>query len=326
MAGQRPGPFGTLEARVRRGRGHFQYRRPLALRVPVTTPTAYVPHANSGHAVLVTNAATARPWSTPALRFWGGRSRYARQPPAAQLPLGLPSRLPTLDDCPLRGIVGIDMPARLLRRGLRVADVSPSALAARRHCRLDPAPARSGLFQPTPRPTRLAASSAVKACPPRTWGAARKILDADAYRRTSATGLHEVHPSSRSPHRVRAARRTASTPRRASSSAVNGSLAGVHPAAPNRLRTRELPARRRRRGWSALRSLLRCRHPHLPASSTPSTARDRHPLLPTSPRHLPTTSRCQRRIRAPRTRLEQVQPLPAVPRADTRAAGSGHVP
>jgi predicted RNase H-like nuclease len=105
----------------------------------------------------------------------------------------------TLDELPLAGITGIDMPLGLLATGWRDADQLARRALGRRGVTV---------FAIPPRPvweceTYAAASQACKRLTGKgfsiqAWGLRRKIAEADEFRRTAtATGgvrLYEVHP------------------------------------------------------------------------------------------------------------------------------------
>jgi predicted RNase H-like nuclease len=102
---------------------------------------------------------------------------------------------PTLAGLSLSGVVGIDMPLGLIEDGWRVADVLARRALGRRGVTVFAIPPRPVWLQPT-------YAEAYKACreltgkglSAQTWGLRGKILEADAYRRTSPARLHEVHP------------------------------------------------------------------------------------------------------------------------------------
>jgi predicted RNase H-like nuclease len=102
---------------------------------------------------------------------------------------------PTLDGLQLSGVVGIDMPLGLLDDGWRVADVLARRALGRRGVTVFAIPPRPVWQQPTyAEANRACRELTGKGLSAQTWGLRGKILEADAYRRTSAARLHEVHP------------------------------------------------------------------------------------------------------------------------------------
>jgi len=101
----------------------------------------------------------------------------------------------TLDEIPLEGVTGIDMPLGLLTEGWRAAD----ALARRAL-----GPRWPTVFAIPPRPVWAAATyaEANQRCRELTgrglsvqaWGLRARLLEADRFRRRSAWPLFEVHP------------------------------------------------------------------------------------------------------------------------------------
>ena len=102
---------------------------------------------------------------------------------------------PTLDGLPLSGVVGIDMPLGLLADGWRVADVLARRALGRRGVTVFAIPPRPVWQQPTyAEANRACRELTGKGLSAQTWGLRGKLLEADAYRRTSPARLHEVHP------------------------------------------------------------------------------------------------------------------------------------
>ncbi len=101
----------------------------------------------------------------------------------------------TLDELPLNGVTGIDMPLGLLTEGWRAADV-----LARRAL----GPRWPTVFAIPPRPVWAAASYAEanqrcreltgRGLSAQAWGLRARLLEADRFRRGSAWPLYEVHP------------------------------------------------------------------------------------------------------------------------------------
>ena len=107
---------------------------------------------------------------------------------------------PTLEGLSLRGVVGIDMPLGLLSEGWRVADVLARRALGRRGVTVFAIPPRPVWQQPTYAEANQACRELTgKGLSAQTWGLRGKLLEADAYRRTSPARLHharlyEVHP------------------------------------------------------------------------------------------------------------------------------------
>jgi predicted RNase H-like nuclease len=102
---------------------------------------------------------------------------------------------PTLDGLPLSGVVGIDMPLGLLANGWREADALARRALGRRGVTVFAIPPRLVWQQPTyAEANRLCRALTGKGLSAQTWGLRGKLLEADAYRRTSAARLYEVHP------------------------------------------------------------------------------------------------------------------------------------
>ena len=101
----------------------------------------------------------------------------------------------TLDELSLTGVVGIDMPLGLLADGWRDADALARRALGRRGVTVFAIPPRPVWQQPTyadaNRPCRELTGKGLSA---QTWGLRGKLLEADAYRRTSPARLYEVHP------------------------------------------------------------------------------------------------------------------------------------
>ena len=102
---------------------------------------------------------------------------------------------PTLDGLSLQGVVGIDMPLGLLEDGWRVADFLARQALGRRGSTVFAIPPRPVWQQPTyADANRMCRELTGKGLSAQTWGLRGKLLEADAYRRTSTARLHEVHP------------------------------------------------------------------------------------------------------------------------------------
>ena len=102
---------------------------------------------------------------------------------------------PTLDGLGLTGIVGIDMPLGLLADGWRDADALARRALGRRGATVFAIPPRPAWQQPTyADANRLCRELTGKGMSAQTWGLRAKLLEADAYRRTSPARLYEVHP------------------------------------------------------------------------------------------------------------------------------------
>jgi len=102
----------------------------------------------------------------------------------------------TLDALALDGVTGIDMPLGLLAAGWRTADLLARRALGRRGSCVFAIPPRPAWEQP-------AYADANRSCRQLTgrgmsiqaWGLRRKLLEADAFRRTAAAPhLYEVHP------------------------------------------------------------------------------------------------------------------------------------
>jgi predicted RNase H-like nuclease len=129
----------------------------------------------------------------------GGWVAVTLRSPAASDPSGpLTSTVavaPTLDGLLLSGVVGIDMPLGLLEDGWRVADVLARRALGRRGVTVFAIPPRPVWQQPTYAEANKACRELTgKGLSAQTWGLRGKILETDAYRRTSQAWLHEVHP------------------------------------------------------------------------------------------------------------------------------------
>jgi predicted RNase H-like nuclease len=129
----------------------------------------------------------------------GGWVAVTLQPSAVGEPLGPLSATvvvaPTLDGLLLSGVVGIDMPLGLLEDGWRVADALARRALGRRGVTVFAIPPRPVWQQPTyAEANKNCRELTGKGLSAQTWGLRGKILEADAYRRTSAARLHEVHP------------------------------------------------------------------------------------------------------------------------------------
>jgi predicted RNase H-like nuclease len=102
---------------------------------------------------------------------------------------------PTLDELSLTGVVGIDMPLGLLADGWRDADALARRALGRRGVTVFAIPPRPVWQQPTyADANRLCRELTGKGLSAQTWGLRGKLLEADAYRRTSSARLYEVHP------------------------------------------------------------------------------------------------------------------------------------
>jgi predicted RNase H-like nuclease len=102
---------------------------------------------------------------------------------------------PTLNGLQLSGVVGIDMPLGLLKDGWRVADLLARRVLGRRGVTVFAIPPRSVWQQPTYAEANKACRELTgKGLSAQTWGLRGKLLEADAYNRTSPARLHEVHP------------------------------------------------------------------------------------------------------------------------------------
>src|ERR1700722_11797116 len=118
---------------------------------------------------------------------WGGGTL-----PSAGAPV---TAARALDEIPLNGVTGIDMPLGLLAEGWRAADV-----LARRAL----GPRWPTVFAIPPRAVWAAASYAEanqrcreltgRGLSAQAWGLRTRLLEADRFRRTSAQPLYEVHP------------------------------------------------------------------------------------------------------------------------------------
>ena len=102
---------------------------------------------------------------------------------------------PTLDGLSLTGVVGIDMPLGLLEAGWRDADALARRALGRRGVTVFAIPPRPVWQQPSyADANRLCRELTGKGLSAQTWGLRGKLLEADAYRRTSPARLYEVHP------------------------------------------------------------------------------------------------------------------------------------
>jgi predicted RNase H-like nuclease len=102
---------------------------------------------------------------------------------------------PTLDGLSLAGIVGIDMPLGLLADGWRDADALARRALGRRGVTVFAIPPRPVWEQPTYAAANRACRELTgKGLSAQTWGLRGKLLEADAFRRTSPARLFEVHP------------------------------------------------------------------------------------------------------------------------------------
>jgi predicted RNase H-like nuclease len=102
---------------------------------------------------------------------------------------------PTLDGLLLTGVVGIDMPLGLLTDGWRDADALARRALGRRGVTVFAIPPRPVWQQPSyADANRLCRELTGKGLSAQTWGLRGKLLEADAYRRTSPARLYEVHP------------------------------------------------------------------------------------------------------------------------------------
>jgi predicted RNase H-like nuclease len=102
---------------------------------------------------------------------------------------------PTLDGLSLTGVVGIDMPLGLLAHGWRDADALARRALGRRGVTVFAIPPRPVWQQSTyAEANRACRELTGKGLSAQTWGLRGKLLEADAYRRTSPARLYEVHP------------------------------------------------------------------------------------------------------------------------------------
>ena len=102
---------------------------------------------------------------------------------------------PTLDGLSLEGVVGIDIPLGLLDDGWRVADALARRALGRRGVTVFAIPPRPVWQQSTYAEANQACRALTgNGLAAQAWGLRGKILEADAYRRTCAARLHEVHP------------------------------------------------------------------------------------------------------------------------------------
>jgi predicted RNase H-like nuclease len=102
---------------------------------------------------------------------------------------------PTLDGLSLTGVVGIDMPLGLLTDGWRDADALARRALGRRGVTVFAIPPRPVWQQPTyADANRLCRELTGKGLSAQTWGLRGRLLETDAYRRTSPARLCEVHP------------------------------------------------------------------------------------------------------------------------------------
>jgi predicted RNase H-like nuclease len=100
-----------------------------------------------------------------------------------------------LDGLRLTGVVGIDIPLGLIEDGWRVADALARRALGRRGVTVFTIPPRPVWRQATYAEANQACRELTgKGLSAQTWGLRGKILEADAYRRTCAARLHEVHP------------------------------------------------------------------------------------------------------------------------------------
>jgi predicted RNase H-like nuclease len=168
---------------------------------------------NAGGPVPVTNAVDS---ATGVDACAGGWVAVTLRPPAAGEPSASPTAAvsptatvaltatvavaPTLDGLQLSGVVGIDMPLGLLEDGWRVADVLARRALGRRGVTVFAIPPRPVWQQPTyAEANRVCRELTGKGLSAQTWGLRGKLLEADAYRRTSPARprparLYEVHP------------------------------------------------------------------------------------------------------------------------------------
>jgi predicted RNase H-like nuclease len=92
-------------------------------------------------------------------------------------------------------VVGIDMPLGLLAHGWRDADVLARRALGRRGVTVFAIPPRPVWRQPSyAEANRTCRKLTGKGLSAQTWGLRGKLLEADAYRRTSPAHLYEVHP------------------------------------------------------------------------------------------------------------------------------------
>jgi predicted RNase H-like nuclease len=105
----------------------------------------------------------------------------------------------TLNDLPLSGITGIDMPLGLLAAGWRDADLLARRALGRRGATVFAIPPRPAWeCQTYSDANRVCRAVTGKGLSIQAWGLRRKILEADEFRRGSGAAagvwLHEVHP------------------------------------------------------------------------------------------------------------------------------------
>jgi predicted RNase H-like nuclease len=105
----------------------------------------------------------------------------------------------TLDDLPLSGITGIDMPLGLLAAGWRDADLLARRALGRRGATVFAIPPRPAWeCESYPEANRVSRALTGKGLSLQAWGLRRKILEADEFRRGAGAAagvrLHEVHP------------------------------------------------------------------------------------------------------------------------------------
>jgi predicted RNase H-like nuclease len=132
--------------------------------------------------------ACARGWV--AVTFPGPATRGSSAPAEASIAVA-----PTLDGLSLTGIVGIDMPLGLLADGWRDADALARRALGRRGVTVFAIPPRPVWEQPTYAAANRACRELTgKGLSAQTWGLRGKLLEADAFRRTSPARLFEVHP------------------------------------------------------------------------------------------------------------------------------------
>ncbi len=101
----------------------------------------------------------------------------------------------TLDELPLAGVVGIDMPLGLLSSGWRDADLLARQRLGRRGVTVFAVPPRpvwrQGTYADANRECRELTGKGLAA---QVWGLRRKLIEADEFRRRTSLPLYEVHP------------------------------------------------------------------------------------------------------------------------------------
>ena len=196
--------MGKMQAEFRAQRSMLLNRQlTRAGRLVMARPRYRVPVTNAHHSVPLTNVGnsvtSADDSATGVDACAGGWVAVTLLPFAVGDPSGpltaTVTVAPTLDRLHLSGVVGIDMPLVLLAGGWRVADVLARRALGRRGVTVFAIPPRPVWQQPTYAEANKACRELTgKGLSAQTWGLRGKILEADAYRRTSPARLHEVHP------------------------------------------------------------------------------------------------------------------------------------